>query len=201
MKPVLFRYVNYFSLYSALLLLFFLFFLLLLQDCGCCDKGMILPPPQYDLHEMAREILLMFLWHLAPVVADVTLGVRHRVCFSNVLRSCGMLGNLTPSGERDVGWVCAHVSCWGAQTVHYIRLRHCHVPLPQDSSSYPKPKLYVPEMRQRQLHTDGPVRSVQHCDSKEGLSCFICLYQTKPFSESPTTLCDWLIPKSLIQNI
>lgn len=30
----------------------------------------------YDLVEMAREILFMFLRHLAPVVADVTLGVR-----------------------------------------------------------------------------------------------------------------------------
>lgn len=38
----------------------------------------------YDLSEMAREILFMFLWHLAPVVADVTLGVRPPIYGSSV---------------------------------------------------------------------------------------------------------------------
>lgn len=71
------------------------------RSVGVVTRGYILPPD--DLFEMAKEILLMFLWRLAPVVADVTLGVLPHFWFSNVLRSCGMLGNLTPSRERDVG--------------------------------------------------------------------------------------------------
>lgn len=41
--------------------------------CFCYETSLA---TTYDLFEMGREILFMFLWHLAPVVADVTLGVR-----------------------------------------------------------------------------------------------------------------------------
>lgn len=45
-------------------------------SCCCCFCYETSLATTYDLFEMAREILFMFLWHLAPVVADVTLGVR-----------------------------------------------------------------------------------------------------------------------------
>lgn len=140
----------------------------------------------------------MFLWHLAPVVADVTLGVRHRVWFTTVLRSCGMLGNLTPPRERYVGWVCAHVSCWGAQTVHYIWLRHNHVPLPQESSSYQNQN-YTSRRRGKDSSMLMDLYcTVQHSDSKEGLSCFICLCHFVDHQQSYVTQYH---KKSLIQNI
>lgn len=40
-------------------------------------------PPRLIYLKRQREILFMFLWHLAPVVADITLG--HRACPSLVL--------------------------------------------------------------------------------------------------------------------
>lgn len=57
----------------------FLFLLLCGCSCLCCywTVGVVACRyfnPWYDLFEMARELLVMFLWHLAPVVADVTLG-------------------------------------------------------------------------------------------------------------------------------
>lgn len=45
-------------------------------SCCCCFCYETFLATTYDLFEMAREILFMFLWHLAPVVADVTLGDR-----------------------------------------------------------------------------------------------------------------------------
>lgn len=85
----------------------------------------------------------MFLWYLAPVVADVTLGFHHHFWCSPVLRGCGMLGNLTPSKDGDTGCVCAHVSCWGAQTVRHIRQLPCHVPHHRIAAA-PKTKITPP---------------------------------------------------------
>lgn len=72
-------------------------------SCCCCFCYETSLATTYDLVEMARAILFMFRWHLAPVVADVTLGVRTpHLWFSSVLRSSGTLGNPTPSGEQDM---------------------------------------------------------------------------------------------------
>lgn len=73
----------------------------------------------YDLFKMSAEMLLTFLWYLAPVVGDVTLGCHHHFWCSPLSRA---------------------VACW--ETLHRPRrgtrmsFRTCVLPGGWDSASY-----------------------------------------------------------------
>lgn len=86
-----------------------------------------------------------------------------------------MLGNLTPFRAEDMGRVCAHVSCWGAQTVRHIRQLPCHVSLPQDSSSSKKQNYTSPRDEEKTAKA-GAVRmrnSRKQCSAFENGSTLL----------------------------
>lgn len=156
---------------------------------------------------MPREILLMFLWHPVPVVADVTVVFRHHVWCSHVSPKAAACWETLHRPGR-AGWVC--VVLGGTDSAPY---QTASLPCPTTTGQQrlPKPKLYFPEMKQRQLklaqsdweivqNTVGHVRTVQRCDSKWCLSCFRCVGARQiqlalPWVERTTTLCDRLIHK------
>ena len=162
---------------------------------------------------MPREILLMCLRHLVPVVADVTVGFCHHVWCSHVSQKAAAcwetLHRPGRAGGRGMS-LCTCVMLGGTDSASY---QTASLPCPTTTGQQrlPKPKLYFPEMRQRQLklaqsdweivqNTVGHVRTVQRCDSKWCLSCFRCVGARQiqlalPSVERATTLCDRLIHK------
>lgn len=146
-----------------------------------------------------RQLLLM-----SPLDFATTSGAP---MFLQRLRHAGK--PYTVRGERgDAGWVC--VVLGGTDSAPY---QTASLPCPTTTGQQrlPKPKLYFPEMKQRQLklaqsdweivqNTVGHVRTVQRCDSKWCLSCFRCVGARQiqlalPWVERTTTLCDRLIHK------
>lgn len=113
---------------------------------------------------------IWFIWNDKRNIIDVSMESSTSCCWCHpwlsppcllllpVLRDCGMVGNLKPSVEGYEGWVFAHVSCWGAQTVRHIRQLPCHVPIPQDSSSPPETKIILPQEE---------VKTVEACAVRE----------------------------------
>lgn len=85
---------------------------MLLPDYGSWGAQMYFNP-RYDLFEMVRELLVMFLWHRAPVVADVTLGIPPTMSGSTVFSEAAACWETLHHPGTGTWNESVHVMLWG----------------------------------------------------------------------------------------